>query len=234
MKLGTAQGPALVLPCFDGVRELRTRRTLLRQWQDDDLEPWVAMNADPAVRRHFPSVLTRDEALGEAERMRAVLARRGWGAWALEIPGVMPFAGFVGLMVPAWESHFTPAVEIGWRLPRAAWSQGWASEAAAAAAAFALEALQLDELVAITLPGNRASRRVMERIGMAHDERGDFAHPRLASDHPMSRHVLYRLRRRPAADGTGAGAGAHTDTFGYRAGPPGTTMPSRPDTEVPR
>lgn len=236
MKLNTPQGPALVLPCFDGVRELRTRRTLLRQWQDGDLEPWVAMNADPEVRRHFPSVLTRDEALGEAERMRAALARRGWGAWALEIPGVMPCAGFVGLIVPAWESHFTPAVEIGWRLPRMAWGQGYASEAAAAAAAFAFEALQLDELVAITLPGNRPSRRVMERIGMTHDADGDFAHPRLPPDHPMSRHVLYRRRRRPlpAADGAAADAGAHTDTFGYRAGPPGTTMPPRPDTEVPR
>lgn len=194
MKLTTPRGPALVLPGFDGVRELRTRRTLLRQWQDSDLEDWAAMNADPEVRRHFPALLTRDEALGEAARMRAVLARRGWGAWALEVPGVWPFAGFVGLMVPAWEAHFTPAVEIGWRLPRRAWGQGWASEAAAAAAAFAFEALQLDELVAITLPANEASRRVMTRIGMVHDVDGDFAHPRLPTDHPMSRHVLYRLR----------------------------------------
>lgn len=194
MKLATAQGPALVLPTFDGVRELRTRRTLLRQWKDSDLDAWVEMNADPEVRRHFPAVLSRDEALAEAGRIRAALAQRGWGAWALEVPGVLPFAGFVGLIVPAWEAHFTPAVEIGWRLPRAAWGQGWASEAAAAAAAFALQVLHLDELVAITLPGNEASRRVMQRIGMQHDEAGDFAHPRLAADHPMSRHVLYRLR----------------------------------------
>jgi RimJ/RimL family protein N-acetyltransferase len=86
-------------------------------------------------------------------------------------------------------------VEIGWRLPHAAWGQGWASEAAAAAAAFALDVLKLDELVAITLPVNEPSRRVMKRIGMVHDEAGDFAHPRLPPDHPMSRHVLYRLRK---------------------------------------
>lgn len=194
MKLATACGPALVLPTFDGVRELRTARTLLRQWQDSDLEAWVAMNADPAVRRHFPTVLTRDEALAEADRIRASLARRGWGCWALEIPGLLPFAGFVGLIVPAWEAPFTPAVEIGWRLPQAAWGRGYASEAAAAAAAFAFGPLRLDELVAITLPGNEPSRRVMARIGMAHDADGDFAHPRLPADHPMSRHVLYRLR----------------------------------------
>lgn len=195
MKLATPQGPALVLPTFDGVRELRTQRTLLRQWQDSDLDAWAEMNADLEVRRHFPGVQTRDEALAEAARARVLLARRGWGAWALELPGVLPFAGFVGLIVPAWSAHFTPAVEIGWRLPRAAWGQGYASEAAAAAAAFAFEALALDELVAITLPDNQASRRVMQRIGMQHDLAGDFDHPRLPPGHPMQRHVLYRLRR---------------------------------------
>lgn len=194
MKLDTTQGPALVLPTFEGVRELRTARTLLRQWMDSDTEAWVAMNADPEVRRHFPTVATRDEALTEAARARAQLARRGWGAWALEIPGVLPFAGFVGLLVPVFQAHFTPAVEIGWRLPRAAWGQGYATEAAAAAAAFALQQLQLDELVAITIPANEASQRVMQRIGMVRDAAGDFAHPRVPVDHPMSRHVLYRLR----------------------------------------
>lgn len=194
MKLATAAGPALVLPTFDGVRELRTQRTLLRQWMDSDLEPWVAMNADPEVRRHFPAVATRDEALAEAARARGTLARRGWGAWALEIPGVLQFAGFVGLIVPAWSAPFTPAVEIGWRLPRDAWSHGYASEAAAAAAAFAFGPLRLDELVSITIPANEPSQRVMQRIGMVRDLAGDFDHPRVAPGHPMQRHVLYRMR----------------------------------------
>lgn len=195
MKLLTPQGPALVLKTFDGVRELRTQRTLLRNWMDSDLEAWVEMNADPEVRRWFSFVATREQALAEAVRARAGLARRGWGAWALEVPGVLPFAGFVGLFVPAWSAHFTPAVEIGWRLPRAAWGQGYASEAAAAAAAFALDVLEVDELVAITVPGNEPSRSVMRRIGMVHDAAGDFAHPTIAPDHPFSRHVLYRMRR---------------------------------------
>ncbi len=193
MKLDTVQGPALVLATFGGVRELRSQRCLLRQWKDSDLEPWVEMNADPEVRRHFTAVQTRDEALGEADRIRAALVQRGWGAWALEVPGVLPFAGFVGLIVPTWSAHFTPAVEIGWRLPRAAWGHGYASEAAAAAAAFALQVLRLHELVAITVPANERSRRVMRRIGMGHDAAGDFDHPRIAAGHPLCRHVLYRL-----------------------------------------
>jgi RimJ/RimL family protein N-acetyltransferase len=226
MRLSTACGQALVLPTFEGVRELRTARTLLRQWQDSDLEAWVAMNADPAVRRHFSGLLTRDEALGEAGRARISLARRGWGAWALELPGVLPFAGFVGLIVPAWDAHFTPAVEIGWRLPQAAWGRGYASEAAAAAAAFAFGMLGLDELVAITLPGNEPSRRVMSRIGMRHDADGDFAHPRLPADHPMSRHVLYRLRA--PAPGWPARPRAGPDTSGYPRSPAGPTIAAIP------
>ena len=195
MRLATSQGPALVLKTFDGVRELRTQRTLLRNWVDADQEPWVAMNADPEVRRYFSFVATREQALAEAQRARTNLTRRGWGPWVLEVPGVLPFAGFVGLFVPAWSAHFTPAVEIGWRLPREAWGQGYASEAAAAAAAFALDVLQLDELVAITAPDNLPSRRVMTRIGMQHDTEGDFAHPAIAADHPLNRQVLYRLHR---------------------------------------
>ena len=198
MKLATpGGGHVLVLPTFDGVRELRTARTLLRQWHDSDLEPWVAMNADPEVRRHFPSVSTAEEALAEAGRIRANVARRGWGVWALEIPGRLRFAGFVGLHVPVWQAHFTPAVEMGWRLAREAWGHGWAGEAAAAAAAFAFDVLDLDEVVAYTVPANQRSRQVMERLGMTRDPADDFDVHGLDPAHPLCRHVLYRLR--PAA-----------------------------------
>lgn len=206
--------PTLVLPTFDGVRELRTARTLLRRWTDADLEPWVAMNADPQVRRFFPATLTRDEALGEASRIRANLERRGWGLWALEIPGRIPFAGLVGLHVPVWQAHFTPTVEMGWRLAREAWGQGWASEAAAAAAAFGFEALGLDALVAFTVPINEPSRRVMQRLGMTHDPADDFDFPTMDPAHPMCRHVLYRLAR--PADGDAVVPGVTTFTNGNR------------------
>lgn len=186
-------GHALALPTFGSIVELRSPRTLLRAWRDDDLPAWVAMNADPQVRRWFAAVQTEAEALAEAGRARAAMARRGWGVWALEIPGRLPFAGFVGLSVPAFEAPFMPAVEMGWRLPVAAWGQGWASEAAAAAAAFAFEVLGLDELVAYTAVGNEPSRRVMARLGMRHDEAGDFDHPSLPEGHALRRQVLYRL-----------------------------------------
>ncbi len=183
----------LVLPTFPAPLELHTRRCVLRQWQGGDLEPWAAMNADPEVRRHFPGLLTPEAAAAEAGRCRDAIAQRGWGMWALDLPGVMPFAGFVGLNVPHYDAPFVPAVEIGWRLPRAAWGSGYASEAAQAALEFAFTRLGLREVVAIAVPGNQASLRVMQRLGMVRDEAGDFDHPRIEAGHPLRRHVLYRV-----------------------------------------
>jgi len=183
----------LVLPTFPAPLELHTRRCVLRQWQPGDFEPWAAMNADPEVRRHFPGLLTPEAAASEAGRCRDAIAQRGWGMWALELPGVMPFAGFVGLNVPHYDAPFVPAVEIGWRLVRAAWGCGYASEAAQAALEFAFTRLGLREVVAIAVPGNQASLRVMQRLGMVRDEAGDFDHPRIQAGHPLRRHVLYRV-----------------------------------------
>jgi len=190
--LEAATAAMLVLPTFPAALELHTRRCVLRQWKEADLAPWAAMNADPEVRRHFPGVLDNGQALAEAGRCRDGIDQRGWGVWALEVPGAFAFAGFVGLIVPHYDAPFVPAVEIGWRLPRAAWGQGYATEAAQAALEFAYRRLEVREVVAITVPGNEASRRVMTRLGMQRDEDGDFDHPRIEAGHPLRRHVLYR------------------------------------------
>lgn len=189
------QHAALVLPTFAGPLELHTKRCVLRQWKTSDFAPWAEMNADPDVRRYFSSVASEEQARGEAERCRDAIVQRGWGMWALEVPGVLPFAGFVGLAVPHYDAPWVPAVEIGWRLPLAAWGQGLATEAARAALQFGFERLGLAEIVAITVPANAPSRRVMERLGMVRDEAGDFDHPRVEAGHPMRRHELYRAAR---------------------------------------
>jgi len=176
-----------------GVTELRTARLLLRSWRDDDLEPFAALNADPDVMRWFPSTMTREQSDALVERQRALHEERGWGLWAVESPE--GFAGFVGLNEPRFEAHFTPAVEVGWRLARHAWGKGYATEAARAAVAFGFDELGLDEIVSFTTVGNERSRRVMERLGMTRDPADDFDHPLLPPGHPLERHVLYRLRR---------------------------------------
>lgn len=118
---------------------------------------------------------------------------RGFGNWAVEVPGVAPFIGYVGLWSPTWEAHFTPAVEVGWRLDRPYWGHGYATEAARAAVADGFNRLGLAEIVSFTIPINLRSIAVMERIGMTRDQRDDFDHPRIPPGHPYRRHVLYRL-----------------------------------------
>lgn len=184
---------ALVLKTYESPVELRTARTLLRQWKDSDLPAWIEMNADADVRRYFPSVLTPDAAAAEAGRIRASIAQRGWGPWALEIPGTLPFAGFVGLLLHNFPAHFMPAVEIGWRLTRNAWRQGYATEAAQAAMQFAFEDLDLPELVSMTVPDNAPSQAVMKRLGFTHNAADDFEHPRVEEGSKFKHHVLYRL-----------------------------------------
>lgn len=177
------------------VLTLRTSRLILRPWRDDDLPRFAQLNADPSVMEHFPGVLTRAESDQLAARIIRHFAERGFGLWAVEVPEVASFAGFVGLAVPQFEAHFTPCVEIGWRLARQHWGRGYATEAAGAAMAFAFIELGLDEVVSFTPPGNRASRRVMEKLGMSRSQEEDFDQPSLAPGHPLRRHVLFRLRR---------------------------------------
>ena len=173
---------------------LQTPRLFLRPWRDADLAPYAALNADPEVMRHFPALLSREESDAQAGRIRANLDARGWGLWAVEVKNGPPFIGFVGLAVPGFDAPFMPATEIGWRLARAAWGLGYASEAARAALGFGFTQLGLDDIVSFTSVGNQRSRAVMERLGMQNTGQ-DFDHPRVPVGSPLRRHLLYRLAR---------------------------------------
>ena len=86
--------------------------------------------------RHFPATLSRDESAALIEQIEGRFEREGWGLWALELRATGRFIGFTGLSRPSFDAHFTPAVEIGWRLAREAWGRGYATEAAREAARF--------------------------------------------------------------------------------------------------
>jgi RimJ/RimL family protein N-acetyltransferase len=174
---------------------LTTTRLRLRQWREADLAPFAALNADPQVMEFFPKVLTRAESDAVAGRIRDHFTRHGFGFWAVEAPGAADFVGFVGLAVPSFTAHFTPCVEIGWRLAREHWGHGYATEAASAALAFGFGDRALEEIVAFTVPANIPSRRVMGRLGMRRLPTDDFEHPAIPEGHPLRPHVLYRLRR---------------------------------------
>jgi RimJ/RimL family protein N-acetyltransferase len=174
---------------------IATPRLSLRPWRDEDLGPFAALNADRRVMERFPGTLDRPESDALALRIREHFAARGFGLWAVEAPGCANFIGFVGLAVPTLEAHFMPCVEIGWRLAFEHWGRGYATEAGSAVVAHAFGPLGLEELVSFTVPANRRSRRVMERLGMQHSPADDFEYPDLPEGHPLRPHLLYRLSR---------------------------------------
>jgi RimJ/RimL family protein N-acetyltransferase len=182
---------------------LTTERLILRPWRDDDLAPFAALNADPHVAATLGGVMDRAASDALAARIRDHFDAHGFGLWAVEVPDVAPFVGFVGLSRPRFAAHFTPCVEIGWRLAFAHWGKGYATEAARAALAFGFERTGLDEIVSFTAATNARSRAVMERLGMRRDPADDFDHPNLPEDHPLRRHVLYRLPRTQWQDKAG-------------------------------
>ena len=142
---------------------------------------------------HFPALLDREASDRLAERCRARIAEQGWGLWAAELRATGEFIGFTGLSSPAFQARFTPCVEVGWRLARAFWGGGYATEGARAALAFAFDRLGLDSVVSFTAVTNQKSVAVMRRLGMSFE--GEFDHPKLPPGHRLTRHVLYRLTR---------------------------------------
>jgi ribosomal-protein-alanine N-acetyltransferase len=178
------------------ITELTTARLRLRGWRDEDRAPLAAMGMDPEVMEFFPGLLDRAASDAMFDRIVAHQDLHGFGLWAVEIPERgLRFAGFVGIVRCNFDAHFTPAIEVGWRLCRPAWGGGYATEGGQAALAYGFDVVGADEIVSLTSVGNRRSRAVMERLGMHRDPADDFDHPRLPSDHPLGRHVLYRLRR---------------------------------------
>jgi RimJ/RimL family protein N-acetyltransferase len=173
--------------------DLTTDRLLLRQWRDSDREPFAALNADPEVMRYFPSVQPREDSDALIDRETALITDRGWGLWAVEVRETGEFIGFTGLAVPTFEAKFLPGVEIGWRLAKGAWGNGYATEAARAVLDIGFGPAGLSEIISFTAATNVPSQRVMQRIGMVHS--ADFEHPRLADGHPLRPHVLYRISR---------------------------------------
>lgn len=176
-------------------RELHTPRLIMRNWCDADLPIMAQLNADAEVMRYFPATLTREQSDSMVHHWQQQFALQGWGNWAVEIKRSGELIGFVGLSVPRRALPFMPCVEIGWRLRRAFWGQGLASEAAQFALRFGFTELGLEEIVSFTSLLNMRSRAVMQGLGMRNAEQ-DFDHPALADGHLLQRHCLYRLSNR--------------------------------------
>jgi len=171
-----------------------TQRLRLRPWRSSDRDGLWRMQSNPATMKFLMPVPDRAASDAVADRAEAHFTRNGFGLWVVEVPGVTDFAGYAGLVHVPYEEHFTPAVEIGWRFDPAFWGHGYATEAARACLGYGFGPLGLEEIVAITVPANRRSRAVMERLGMTQVDGGDFDLPSIPEGHPLRRQVLYRLR----------------------------------------
>jgi RimJ/RimL family protein N-acetyltransferase len=172
---------------------IETARLILRPWRDSDLPLFAEQNADPVVMRYLVGPLARQQSDDYVAQAVRHLAETGYCKWAVEAPGVAPFIGAVGLSRVKFEASFTPAVEVAWRLHRNYWGFGYATEAARAAIEDGFTRVGLQEIVALTVPGNTASQQIMQRLGMTRTI--EFDHPAVAEDSPLRRHILYRLTR---------------------------------------
>jgi RimJ/RimL family protein N-acetyltransferase len=175
--------------------ELRTGRLLLRRWRDADRNAFAELNADREVMEHFPEPMPREKSDALVDRLEAGFEQRGYGFWAVELVDAdsCEFIGFTGLGLADFEAHFTPAVEVGWRLKRSAWGHGYATEAARAAMTYGFDEVGVREIVALTTRNNVRSRAVMQRLGMSYDPADDFGHPSFPPGHPLRPFVLYRI-----------------------------------------
>jgi RimJ/RimL family protein N-acetyltransferase len=170
--------------------DLESPRLRLRRWRPEDRVPFAAINAEPGVQRYL-SPMTRESSDAMLDRIDAHFAQYGWGFWAVEERGSGTVIGLCGLAHVRWKAFFTPAIEIGWRLSTAWQRKGLAREAAETALDFAFHSLRLSRVVSFTVPGNTASWRLMERLGMR--KIGEFDHPNLPEGDPLRRHLVYEI-----------------------------------------
>ena len=174
---------------------LETPRLILRTWTEQDIDPMTAIDQDPEVCKYLPSIGNREGTTARIKHAIDHYKKHGFCTYAVELKSTHEMIGFLGLNIPSFQAHFTPCIEIGWRLSSKHWNQGYATEGAKAVLEYAFNHLNLDEIVSFTVVDNQASRRVMEKIGMHHNPNDDFDHPKLTPDSPLSRHVLYRINK---------------------------------------
>ena len=172
---------------------IQTNRLGLRNWRPSDFEPFAEMNADPEVMRFFPRTYNKEESIAGAQRFMANFEKFGYTYFAVDTLADGQFIGFIGLLYQTYESHFTPCTDIGWRLRKAAWGKGYATEGAKACLQFGFEEIGLAKIYAVATMLNLPSINVMKKIGMKKDS--TFDHPKIEVDSPLRRCYLYKISR---------------------------------------
>ena len=176
-------------------RSLFTSRLKLTVFSQSHLSELVRLNADPEVMRYFPATLSSEESAALLQRIIEHQRINEYSLFALHLNESDAFVGWCGLMKVPFSAHFTPAVEIGWRLNKIFWGKGLAPEAAKSVLRFGFLELGLSEIVSFTAELNQPSIRVMQKIWMKCNPEDTFDHPKLPVNHPLQRHILYRSQK---------------------------------------
>ena len=176
-------------------KTIETDRLMLRTWLDSDLDPMFEINQDPKVMEYFPGLQDLETTKNFITKVNNHFNKYGYSLYACERKDTNEFIGFIGLLIADFKAHFTPAIEIGWRLSSKHWGQGFATEGAKAVLDYLFRELKIPEIVSFTAKGNAKSIRVMQKIDLQHNINDDFDHPKLDDTSPLKRHVLYRLSR---------------------------------------
>ena len=155
---------------------------------------FAKMNADSDVMKYYPSLLTESESNNFAKLIQVDIERNRWGLWAIEYKKENKFIGFVGIHSPKYKLPCSPCIEVGWRLDKNYWGQGFATEGGHASLNFAFNNLNLKEVVSFTSTLSQKSIKVMERLGMQNTN-SNFIHPKLDPNHTFAEHVLYKITK---------------------------------------
>lgn len=154
------------------VPQLETDRLLLRGWRESDLSAVVDMNSDPDVMRYIGNgaVATEQQCRDMIANQQRQWEDKGFGFFAVQLRSTGETIGLCGLNVPLFYPEILPAVEIGWRLRRAHWGKGYATEAASAALEFGFTDRDLSTIYGFANSENTGSLRIMDKIGMTFTE----------------------------------------------------------------
>ena len=179
---------------------LSTARLGLRRFVAADVNALATMNRDEAVMKYFPALLTEAQTIAMMQRIDEHFEKNGFGLFAVENIATKEFIGLTGFAIPAFESFFTPCVEIGWRYKKEVWGSGFATEAAAACLHYGFTVLHFNKVLSFTAAINLNSEKVMQRIGMR--KIGFFDHPSIEKGNALCKHVVYAIDNKKENTGT--------------------------------
>ncbi len=186
---------------------IETERLILRRWQESDATAYFAINNDVKVTEFLRGSLSKKEVTDFIGGANIHQDQHGYTLWAAELKNTQELIGFIGLNYIDWSDiilennphhknsspFLKPVVEIGWRLGSQYWNKGYATEGAIASLNYGINKIGLKEILSWTVPANKRSFHVMEKIGMKRDYTYDFHHPKLTLNHPLSQHILYKF-----------------------------------------